>query len=367
MVVSYGDVQATRGRLRSRIGRAVDDFADADSLTLALLDDQTLRALQPAAARQLGRLAAVLRDDPTALARLAGRADLLGALQLARGARALDLELAFLQRRLQQAGAGDAEIDRLLAALREAGIGPARLPGVPDAALQRLASPVVLDQLEAVGALQKRGRIRGLADWIEAAKTGATDPTELALELREALRQTREKPAAILHIGGDHRAPMRPGTTEKMQSFDMTAESSSGKVTASIEVTSVKEPLYRPAGIGAAFDHGVDKLKTRIADKAPIPGEHELTILAELGTPTTKNKKGGSRSINPTNGDMLRVTAEKPPRTLNEGNLYASIAVYLSKIPNEGLLHYICLIDRKSGAVLARFRRNKTNIWEIAK
>jgi hypothetical protein len=366
MVVSYGDVQATRGRLRSRIGRAVDDLADADSLTLALLDDQTLRALQPAAARQLGRLAAVLRDDPTALARLAGRADLLGALQLARGARALDLELAFLQRRLQQAGAGDAEIDRLLAALREAGIGPARLPGVPDAALQRLASPVVLDQLEAVGALQKRGRIRGLADWIEAAKTGATDPAELALELREALRQTREKPAAILHIGGDHRAPMRPGTTEKMSSFDMTAESRSGQVATSIEVTSVDAPLYEAPNIRHAVHHGIDKIKKRIADRAPIPGEHELTILAELGGPTTKKQKSGSRRIDPSNGEMLLTTAEKLPRTINQGNLYTHVAAYLSRILEADMLHYITLVERKSGAVLVRFKRTGIT-WEIAK
>lgn len=366
MVVSYGDIKATRGRLRATMGKVVDDIADADSLTLTLLDDQTLQALKKADARQLGRLAAMLRDDPSALARLGGRADLLDALELARGGKAIDLELGFLQLRLEQAGVGDAELDRLLLAMREAGVTPARIPGFPDAALKRLASPVVLDQLEAVGKLQKSGRIKGLDDWIDAARSGATDPAELALELREAIRQTREKPAAIIHIGGDHRARVRPGTTEKMQSFDMTAESKRGRVATSIELTSVKNPLYNAPEIAEAVHHGIDKLKTRIIDKAPIPGEHELTIVAELGGPTTKNKKRGSRRIDPSNGDMLLVTAENPPRTLKQGNLYTNIAGHLPAIPESEMLHHITLVDRKSGAVLARFKRS-ASVWEVVK
>lgn len=362
MVVSYGDIKATRGRIRTQIGKAAERLADADSLTLALLDDHTLGALKKAEPKQLNRLADMLRDDPSALARLGGRTDLLEALKLARGNRALDLELAFLQLRLKSKGVGEAEADRLITAMREAGVTPARIPGYSDAALAKIADPAVLDQLEAVGKLQKTGRIKGLDDWIEAAKTGATDPGELAVELREAVRQSQAKPDKVIHIGGDNRAPVRKGTTESMKSFDMTAESKGGKVSDSIEVTGLDDPIYRAPQIRKPIEHAAEKIADRVAGKAAIPGRHEVTVLVELGPPTTKGAKHGSKSIDPANGDMILVTAEKPPRRLRQGNLYDDIAEHLSLIGDNANLDVVTLVDRASGKLLARFERNQ-NTW----
>jgi hypothetical protein len=364
IAVSYGDIKATRGRIQAQIGKAAAGLADADSLTLALLDDQTLRALKKAEPKQLNQLADILRDDPSALARLGGRADLLDALKLARGNRALDLELAFLQLRLKTKGVGEAEADRLITAMREAGVTPARIPAYPDAALAKIADRAVLDQLEAVGKLQNSGRIKGLDDWVDAAKTGATDPAELAHELREAIRQTQAKPDKVIHIGGDNRAPVRKGTAEKMKSFDMTAESRTGKVSDSVEVTGLDDPLYRAPQMNKPIEHAAQKVVDRAAGKEAIPGRHEVTVIVELGKPTTKGAKRGSRSIDPANGDMILVTAEKVPRRLKQGNLYEDIAEHLAVLGDNQRLDVVTLVDRASGKPLARFERTG-NKWEL--
>lgn len=366
MVVSYGDLKATRGRIRSQIGKAADGLADADNLTLALLDDQALQGLKQADAKQLNRLASMLRDDPSALARLGGRADLLDALKLARGNKALDLELAFLQLRLKTKGVGDVEAERLITALREAGVTPARIPGYPETALAKIADPAVLPQLESVGKLQKSGRIKGLDDWIAAAKTGATDPGELALELREAIRQTQAKPDKIIHIGGDHRAPIRKGTSESMRSFDLTSESRRGKVFDSVEVTGLDDPIYRAPQIRKPIEHAADKVVDRIAGKEPIPGTHEVTVLVELGPPTTKGAKHGSKTIDRASGDMILMTAENPPRRIRQGNLYEDIAEHLALVGNNQHLDVVTLVERTSGTVLARFERTGKT-WRYAR
>ncbi len=360
LAVSYGDLKNTRSRLRGHLGKGADSIADADSLSLALLDDDTLKALRGAGDAELNRLADIIRDDPSTLARIGSRADVLPALKLARGRKAIDLELAHVHLRLQRAGVGDGEIERLLRSMRQGGIVPARIPRFADDTLKRLANPAVLDQLEAVANLQQGGRVKGLADWIEfGAAKSETDLGRVAHELREARRQALENPGFIVNIGGDGRAPVRAGTSERMSSYDMTVESPSGQVIANVEVTEIRGPLYADAELGDAVRHGIGKVKARIADGVPITGERHVTIVGELRK--ARVHKGGTHEIS---RDGERTLRTRDGRVISEGNLYERMATHMSAIERHELVDRITLVDKTSGDVLAEFERKGTT-WVI--
>jgi hypothetical protein len=139
MAVSYGDLKGTRSRLRGHIGAGADSMNDGDRLSLALLDDNTLKSLRGADDQQLGRLASIHRDDPSAVSRITARPDILPALKLARGSKAVDLELAHVQLRLQRLGVGTAESERLVHTLRDSEMEPAAIAALSDDALGRMA------------------------------------------------------------------------------------------------------------------------------------------------------------------------------------------------------------------------------------
>ncbi len=139
MAVSYGDLKGTRSRLRGHLGDGADSINDADRLSLALLDDNTLKSLRGADDQQLGRLAGILREDPSAVSRIVARPDILPALKLARGGKAVNLELAHVQLRLQRLGVRTAERERLVHTLRDSGLEPAAIAGLSDDALRRMA------------------------------------------------------------------------------------------------------------------------------------------------------------------------------------------------------------------------------------
>jgi len=139
LAVSYGDLKGTRSRLRGHIGAGADSIGDADRLSLAVLDDNTLKSLRGADDQQLGRLAGILRDDPSVVSRITTRPDILPALKLARGSKSVDLELAYVQLRLQRLGVGTAESERLVHTLRLSEMEPAAIAGLSDDSLRRMA------------------------------------------------------------------------------------------------------------------------------------------------------------------------------------------------------------------------------------
>ncbi|MEM7586706.1 MAG: hypothetical protein AAF560_25175 [Acidobacteriota bacterium] len=134
LALSYGDINAVRNRLRSKLGTEVEGtLTDQDRLTLSLLDDVTLERLSGASTDDAQRLIAALRDDPTVLSRLAkGEGDLLAGLRLAQGDSADHLERALARQRFIDAGIDDMATSRLFQALTEA-----RVPGLRLNALSR--------------------------------------------------------------------------------------------------------------------------------------------------------------------------------------------------------------------------------------
>ena len=83
-----------RERLHGFLGDIAGNVSEQNQLTLAFLDDAALRGLHDATAQDLTRLAAMLREDPSLVGRIAGRQDLLRALRMAGGDTASDLDLA---------------------------------------------------------------------------------------------------------------------------------------------------------------------------------------------------------------------------------------------------------------------------------
>ena len=121
------------------------------------------------------------------------------------------------------------------------------------------------------------------------------------------VRQAKENAKAVINVAEDAHAPRRPATGERMHSFDLAIATTRGKVDASIEVTSIKEPLRAGSDIGPGVQHATDKLRSRAADHLPIPGEGRVTIMAEIGGPRTR--KDGMQSI-ASNGDKTLRTPD---------------------------------------------------------
>jgi hypothetical protein len=187
LAVSARDLASMRSRLRGALGEAVErSMSQETRLVLGnLLDDATLHSLAGAEGPELERLARVLRDDPTAAVRLGqSRAQLRAA--LATGAQtATDLEFAILRLRLQQARVPSAQVERLVTALRAAGIPGAGLGAIEGdllTALRRiddsLASGDMRAAIAAVDGLPPSftGDARTALERTLAAAHGRTDP-----------------------------------------------------------------------------------------------------------------------------------------------------------------------------------------------
>jgi hypothetical protein len=143
LALAHKDLTSAKRKVRTGLGAELDGaLSDQTRLTLGnLLDDATLVALRGATTDDIERLARILREDPTAAARIPGlRAHLREALT-AGAASPLDLEYAVLRRRLSSSGMPEPQNDRLTAALRAAGLpGPAlsRVQGDVEASLRKL-------------------------------------------------------------------------------------------------------------------------------------------------------------------------------------------------------------------------------------
>ncbi|MBK9031011.1 MAG: hypothetical protein IPL61_06695 [Myxococcales bacterium] len=275
----------------------------------------------------------------------------------------LTTELGQLGARLHAAGVAEAEATRLTRALQVPAVDPARIAGYPPHGLPRIANPKVLDHLEEVAALQRQGRITGLDDWIETTKSGATAPADLALELREAVRQARVKPDDVIHIGSDAKAPMMPGGRGRARSFDMAVASRSGAVSASVEVTAAA-PVRYGAELGEAIRHGTVKAVDRAAMGMPIEGTRELSIYTSLAPP--RDRKSGLQAIDKITGARTKTTHQVPPLVIPEGNLYEEIAMQLDRTNGAEQLDGVTLLDRNSGSVLAAYHRDGAK-WELVR
>ncbi|MBK9031022.1 MAG: hypothetical protein IPL61_06750 [Myxococcales bacterium] len=159
----------------------------------------------------------------------------------------------------------------------------------------------------------------------------------------------------MAHIGGDARAPMRSGTGERMRSFDMTMETSSGNIVQSIEQTSVGG-VRRAHDLGEGVRHAVGKARTRLADGAPIEGIRQVTI--EGTVPSMRSSGVGPTGVDKVTGERWIATTQLPPVRKYHGNLYDEVATYLAEQPDATLLDVVTLVDRTSGAVLCRWIRN---------
>lgn len=274
----------------------------------------------------------------------------------------LSNELSQLEGRLRNAGVAEPESTRLTRALETAGVSPARIAGYPANGLPRIAVPKVLDELEQVAVLQRQGRVKGLDDWIDTTRTSGTTQDDLALELRDAIRATREHPDLIAHIGNDLRAPVRPGTLERMRSFDLALETSRGEIVKSIEQTSVGA-VRRAHDLGPGVRHAIGKARDRLIDGAPIEGLRYVTIEGRI--PPMRASAAGPTGIDRATGERWISTTHVPPMRKHDGNLYDEVASYLDAQKDSSLLDGVTLLDR-TGEVISKWERLGTT-WRIAR
>jgi len=360
LAVSYGQMREFRAKLESALGKAVaSKLSDEACMALSMLDDSALHGLKGVAEPELAKLGRAIREEPAIMNLVKAEHRLPQILLLMTDGSADDLRFAIMRANAHEAGVSVADSQRLATALATAKVPSTTAISIGKDFLARFADSAAVTELENVIKLQQAGRLKGIQDWVAfgANKTSA-HLTNLVLELREAQRQVASNPRSVVHIGNDQRAPLRT-SGDRMRSFDQTIETRGGTIEKSVEVTSIATPLEADADLSPGVKHGIGKARSRVADHAPIPGEHHLTIYAELSKPTTTKK--GTRIID---ADGNRVLHTKNGLRIKEGNLFANMAVHISTVPDNQLLHQITVVDRHTGRVIVEFRFDPaTSTW----
>jgi hypothetical protein len=282
-------------------------------------------------------------DDPAQLAKLLDRYT-------------ADRLLVFLD-----AGASPAAVLRLDAVLD---LLPASVrAGLDDAALARLADARVIGHLEAVADLQGVGRAAGLEDWVSFHGVKGMDELVTSTnELREVQRLVDQYPDAVIRMGGEQHAPIRPGThDERMPAFDLTIEHG-GAVDRSVEVSTVQDPVAQVPQFTTAVRHAADKVAERAGAGMDIPGALDAAIYHRLDVRERSLGRGKARMID-ADGNVRIVTRDKLGVIRHEqdaGNLYDDFTEHLSDIANTERLDRVTLIDDTTGAVHVFERQDGT-------
>jgi Domain of unknown function (DUF4157) len=258
-------------------------------------------------------------------------------------------------------------------------------------------------------------RIHGVKDWVtfEAGQKDTGHWRRTLGELREAQRVVASDPTVVVEVGGDVNPPVKTrqvspqGTPQKAQSFDLTVkDKASGVVKASIESTTVDNPVTSAAGLTEAMRHVTSKITSRAHEPVdapghtsgtplPIPGQKEAVIHLELfqgefnpatetmapasGIPAgtmpahTPNQKslvldgrGGYRFQDyapnrPSGADFVPSTYQGQP---NPGNIVESVLANLNanRYANPALLSRIRLVGL-DGTPIAEFVSQPSGRW----
>lgn len=360
LAVSYGPSRELRARIETSLGRGLANTLDDNGCAaLSLLDNETLQRLKAAPAPELPKLVGALKEEPALAQLLEHERRLSQLLPLMKRSTADDLRFAIVRANAHAVGVSQANSERLVTALAMANISPSLAMNLGRGFLSQICDSTTLAELEHVVQQQRAGKIQGLEDWLAfGAKKTDADLSNVVVELREAQRQSLNHTTRIVRVGGDAHAPRRVDGS-RMQSFDQTVETPRGSVEKSVEITTIAEPLRNSADLAAAVHHGTDKVKSRIADRAPIAGDRHLSIYAELAKP--RMAKGGTQTIE---SDGKRLLRTKHGRAVDQGNLFEQMAKHLDADRDSHLLDEITLIDRQTGVVIVTFRRApSTNTW----
>src|ERR1051326_3493613 len=190
---------------------------------------------------------------------------------------------------------------------------------------------------------------------------GAEDVARTSGELREAARLSAENPSATVDLGGDEKAPRKPGNpNEKLPSFDL-GLNQGGSTQRSVEVGSVDRPVTSGTNMIAGVTHAADKVAERHAAGIPVPGKHDATIQVSLATKVDQ-KASGAIEISP-NGDRVRVTKRTPPDRMAMSNIFDEFTDKIAQGDPAGLLDRVNVVDAKTGALLAQYDKDG-RVWK---
>jgi hypothetical protein len=248
------------------------------------------------------------------------------------------------------------DLIRLANVMDQAGVANATTGALANDALARFAQPHILGELEATAAMQNAGRIRGLDDWIRfSARKDPADLNRTVAELSVARRLANENPGAVINVAGDANAPLRPGTNERLPSFDITVEGPRGNVIRSIEVTTIDAPVSREPQITPGIRHASDKAAERIASGNPIPGDLEVNIRMQVDVGVTP-QGGVMREVLPDGTVNLR--RPDTGAIVRTSNIFDDFADHLATIQDNALLNRVTLVELRTGNVLAVYERH---------
>lgn len=207
--------------------------------------------------------------------------------------------------------------------------------------------------LQRIAALEQRGKVHGLNDWIdfvfrEKKKVGG-DLKNTVGELHEAERLAAQtKTGELVHVGGDAKKGLNPGAPQP-KSFDITMQRGN-VVTRNIEVMTLDKHVQGSSDFMPGLSHAVEKAG------AATDGKIEASIRCTL---KTKVSQGGNTRLVSANGTFKIVDASGVER--GTGDYLEALAKSLNTNPANqkkyALLDQVNIIDEQTNKLIGTLVR----------
>lgn len=219
---------------------------------------------------------------------------------------------------------------------------------------------------ETVAAAESDPQISGLNDWVDFSTqtNNAKDPKLVrdnlnndVNELKVALSVAEQDPDARVQVGGDAHADLRPGTIQRMSSFDVGVDSSDRHT--NVEVTTNKENRLDVADLGDAINHAAEKVNDGTT------GRVEAALVTTW--PQEPYSVKGGRTID-VDADGNATMIMKGGREVGQGNIFDDYAATLNSgksVPDGAAQVDALSVYSRDGELVKRLSKDPDGVWQV--
>lgn len=220
---------------------------------------------------------------------------------------------------------------------------------------------------ETVAAAESDPQISGLNDWVDFSTqtNNAKDPKLVrdnlnndVNELKVALSVAEQDPDARVQVGGDAHADLRPGTIQRMSSFDVGVDSSDRRTNIEVTTNNNKYDRLEVDDLGQAINHAAKKVTDGTT------GEVEAALVTTW--PQEPHSRKG-RTIDVDSDGNTTMTMQDG-RQINQGNLFDDYADILNSgksVPDGAAQVDALSVYSRDGELVKRLSKDPDGVWQV--
>ena len=315
----------------------------ASGLGHKITDPESLRAI-----RDSGKVA-----DLRELLSLLGNGKISGTAQLARLLERVQSGRQLAELLPAPVFADGSALEHLAEVMRRAGYPKSLSEGemaVPR--LVQLATPDILNAVEATLVEQEAGRIVGLADWLWFNRDKAEEIADAAVEMGDARRLARHTPGRVVRIGREgpeerahqERQRQNPAKEEKRRAeYDLSVETPQGEVLRLIEIRLLEKPVSKANDVNPGVTHAQTKVNKRQGLDTGASKEAIVHMRLDIGR---KNLGGSVREVLP--DGTVNIRRRDDDSLIRTSNFFDDIPASLGRMTTV-TLDRVIVVDDTSG------------------